>query len=180
MDGHPDNVAASLLGGMTVSWTGERLRCAAIGPASGLATVIVPASAPLATPESRHLLPAEVPHRDAARNSAWSGVLVAGMTLGDPELIAEGLRDCIHEPYRAQAVPDLDEVRSALVEAGALGGALSGAGPAVVGLVHGEDDESALELAREVAREASGAIQAMPDRDAPRALGIERTAPVAV
>jgi homoserine kinase len=165
---------------MTVAWTGERIRCAAIGPASGLAAVVVPAAEPLATPDSRHLLPAEVPHADAARNSAWSGVLVAGMTLGDPELIAEGMRDCIHEPYRAQAVSDLGDVRSALVEAGALGGVLSGAGPAVVGLVHGEDDASALELAHDVASRASRPIEALPGRDAPRACGIERHAPAAV
>lgn len=179
MEGHPDNVAAALLGGMTVSWTSDRPRCASVGPACGLAVVFVLADEPLATPDSRHLLPSEVPHADAARNSAWSGVLVAGMSLGAPDLIAQGLHDCIHEPYRAEAVPDLREVRDALIGAGALGAVLSGAGPAVIGLVHGEGDAAALEAAREVAENAGTALAGLEGRSLPQACGIERHAPVA-
>jgi homoserine kinase len=179
VEGHPDNVAAVLLGGMTVSWTGDRMRCASVGPACGLAAVLVFSDEPLATTDSRHLLPESVPHADAARNTAWSGVLAAGMALGDPDLIAQGLHDCIHEPYRAEAIPDLAHVRDALVDAGALGAVLSGAGPAVMGLVHGEDDDAALDAARAVARRAHEGVAAIGGRRLPQACGIERHAPLA-
>ncbi len=99
--------------------------------------------------------------------------------LARPDLIAQGLHDCIHEPYRAEAVPDLREVRDALIGAGALGAVLSGAGPAVIGLVHGEGDAAALEAAREVAENAGTALAGLEGRSLPQACGIERHAPVA-
>jgi homoserine kinase len=179
MEGHPDNVAAALLGGMTVSWPGEKPSCATVGPACGLAVVLVLSDESLSTPDSRHLLPNEVPHADAARNTAWSGALVAGMALGRADLIAQGLHDCIHEPYRTEAIPDLPRVREALTEAGALGAVLSGAGPAVIGLVCGEDDDAALAAARAIADRAADGIADIDGRLPPRAWSIERGGPEA-
>lgn len=177
LEGHPDNVAAALYGGFTISWTepGARgPRCVRLEPAGGLAAVVVGARMPLATDVSRGLLPATVSHADAAFSAGRAGLLVAGIALGDAHALAAGLADRIHEPYRAVAVADLEAVRAALVEAGASGAVLSGGGPTVIGLVGGADDGDALRRAGAVAHAARGSIASMPGRSEPVALGVSR------
>jgi homoserine kinase len=178
IEGHPDNVAAALYGGFTISWSeadARGPRCVHLEPASGLAAVVVGAPTPLATDDSRGLLPARVSHADAAFSVGRAGLLVAGITLGDADALAAGLADRIHEPYRAIAVSDLERVRAALVEAGAAGAVLSGAGPTVIGLVSGADDADALVRAEGVAARARELIAPIPGRNEPRALGISRS-----
>jgi homoserine kinase len=175
LEGHPDNAAAAIHGGFTVCWSGETPRCLRIEPARGVAAVVVGADAPLATKASRGLLPARVPHEDAAFNAGRAGLLVAGIALGDDGALAAGLADRIHEQYRSSAVGDLEQVRTALVAAGALGAVLSGAGPTVIGLVSGADDTIALARATAVADAAHDAVTALPGRRAPLALAIERS-----
>jgi homoserine kinase len=178
IEGHPDNVAAALYGGFTISWTeaGARgPRCVRLEPVSGLAAVVVGARTPLATDDSRGLLPARVSHADAAFSVGRAGLLVAGIALGDVDALAAGLADRIHEPYRAIAVSDLEEVRAALVESGTVGAVLSGAGPTVIGLVSGVDDADALARAEAVAGRARDPIASIPGRNEPHALGISRS-----
>ena len=178
LEGHPDNAAAALYGGFTISWAeggGSGFRCVRLEPAGGLAVVVVSAETLLATRASRELLPATIPHADAAFSAGRAGLLVAGIALGDPDALAAGLADRIHEPYRAAAVGDLEAVRSALLQSGATGAVLSGAGPTVIGLVHGADDGEALSRAESVAQRVRSAIAAMPGRREPTALGIART-----
>jgi hypothetical protein len=179
LEGHPDNVAAALYGGLTVCWACDpEPECVALQPGRGLAAVAVVSEAPLPTAASRKLLPAEVPHADAAFNVARAGALVAGMLLGEPALLAAGLEDRLHEPYRASAVTDLAEVKAALIEAGADGAALSGAGPTVIGLVTAEDDEAARARAMRVAEAAAERLSTTAGRRAPVALGIDRSGAV--
>jgi homoserine kinase len=176
MEGHPDNAAAALFGGMAISWrddTGDP-RCASIEPVCGLAAIIVLATEPLSTSEARLLLPTEIPHADAAFSASRAGLLAAGMSLGRSDLLAAGLHDRLHEPYREHAVPDLEKVRDALVDAGALGATLSGAGPTVIGLVDAESDDKAFAVARAVAERAGRALRDHEGRLAPRAIPIER------
>lgn len=177
LEGHPDNVAAALYGGFTVSWAGGdgTPRCMRLEPAGGLAAVIVSSRTPLATHDARGLLPATVPHADAAFGAGRAGLLVAGIALGDADALAAGLADRIHEPYRAAAVRDLEAVRSALLAAGATGAALSGAGPTVIGLVADTDDESALARAGEIAARACAAVELLEGRCEPYAIGIARS-----
>ncbi|MDF1542984.1 MAG: homoserine kinase [Anaerosomatales bacterium] len=177
IEGHPDNVAAALYGGFTVSWalSDGTPRCMRLEPARGLAAVVVSAHAQLATPDARELLPATVPHADAAFSAGRAGLLVAGIALGDAGALAAGLADRIHEPYRAAAVGDLEAVRSALLAAGATGAALSGAGPTVIGLVAEADDASALAHAVEIAARARPAIERLEGRCEPLAVGISRS-----
>jgi len=175
LEGHPDNAAAALHGGFTVCWAEETPKCLRIEPARGLAAVVVGADVPLATKASRGLLPANVPHADAAFNAGRAGLLVAGIALGDDDALAAGLADRIHEQYRSSVVGDLEQVRAALVAAGAVGAVLSGAGPTVIGLVSGADDASALARATAVAEASRDAVTALPGRRAPLVLGIERS-----
>jgi homoserine kinase len=177
MEGHPDNAAAALFGGLAISWRDESgdPRCATIDPACGLAAVIVMATEPLSTSEARMLLPAEIPHADAAFSASRAGLLAAGMTLGRSDLVAAGLHDRIHEPYREHAVPDLESVRDALLDAGALGATLSGAGPTVIGLVDAESDDEAFAVARAVAERAGRTLRDSDARLEPRVVPIERS-----
>lgn len=175
LEGHPDNVAAALFGGLTVCWTDEGgPSAAALQPAAGLAAVVVTAVDPLATTASRALLPAHVPHADAAFNAGRAGLLIAGLLLGESDLLRPGLGDRLHEPYRAKAIPDFDRVCDALLDAGADGVALSGAGPTVVGIVQDTDDDAAFERARAIAELASAPLSSNESRLAPVALRLDR------
>ena len=153
IEGHPDNVAAALLGGFVIGWRDEGGRCAAtsVEPHGGLAAVLAIAEWEQPTSQARAMLPTHVPHADAAFSAGRAGLLAAGIALGRSDLIAGGLTDRLHQPYRVSAVPDFDEVSDALVRAGSLGAVLSGAGPTIVGLVHAVDDAEALERATRVA-----------------------------
>ncbi len=175
IEGHPDNVAAALLGGFTVCWDDDgAARCARFEPARGLAVVVVTADVELDTKQARALLPQEVTHKDAAFNVAHAGLLAASIATGRPELFGAALSDRLHEPYRALAVADLRQVHEVLVAAGAAGVALSGAGPTVIGLVAGDTDEAALRLAEKVAERAADGVRALGGRRAPQALAIDR------
>lgn len=171
LEGHPDNVAAALLGGFTLCWSdGERPRTSRIEPAAGLAAVVLVSDATLPTAEARRALPATVTHADAAYTAGRAGLLAAGIALGRADLVRAGASDRIHEPYRETLVPDITQVRAALLAAGADGAVLSGAGPTVVGLVTAPDDDAALGRAREL----SVLLPAFLGRRAPLVLAVDR------
>jgi len=172
LEGHPDNVAAALLGGFTLCWMDqERFLASRIEPARGLAAVALVSDAVLPTAESRRALPASVAHADAAYTAGRAGLLAAGIALGRADLVRAGASDRIHEPYRETLVPDITPVRAAMLAAGADAAVLSGAGPTVVGLVIAEDDAAALERARVVC----GRLPAFVGRRDPLVLAVERT-----
>ena len=175
IEGHPDNVGAAVWGGFTVSYPdGAGDGCASIPITGGLAAVVVARDTPLRTTEARALLPETVPHADAAFNAAHAGLTVAGFMLGRADLVRAGLEDRLHEQYRSAAIGDLAEVRALLLQAGADGAALSGAGPTVVGIVTAGDDRAALTRAREVAAAAAGPVGRIAGRRAPEPLSIDR------
>jgi homoserine kinase len=150
LEGHPDNVAAALNGGLTLAWTG-RGGPRAIGfepPPVGFVAVV--ADSALETTAARAALPAEVPYADAVHTAARAALLIAALGAGDPDLIAEALDDRLHEPYRAPLVPLLGTVRGRTVDDDAvLGATLSGAGPTVlVWCREGAEDEVAVRLDR--------------------------------
>jgi homoserine kinase len=175
LEGHPDNVAAAFSGGFTVCWSQKGSpRAARFEPARGLAAVVCVATGELSTVYARSMLPDEVPHGDAAFNVAHAGLLAAAIVAGRPELLEAALADRLHEPYRAHAVGDLAQVHEILLASGAAGVALSGAGPTVIGLVAGDTDEHAHEIARQVAERSADAVRALGTRRAPEALRIDR------
>jgi homoserine kinase len=126
LEGHADNVAAALLGGVTLAWDGRAVRVADTLPLRPLA--VVPATR-TSTAASRDRLPATVPHADAAFAAAHAALLGASAASGDADLLAAALDDRLHEPYRPSAV--LDDVRRELPP-GARGATLSGSGPSVI------------------------------------------------
>ena len=126
LEGHADNLAAALLGGVTLAWDGRIARIAETLPLS--AVVVVPRER-TSTEASRRSLPSTVAHADAAANAAHAALLAAGATAGDAALFAAGLDDRLHEPYRPSSV--LEQVRDD-PPPGARGATLSGSGPTVI------------------------------------------------
>lgn len=175
LEGHPDNAAPALFGGFNICWADETgvPHRAHVPLGAGLAAVVVTREAGLSTREARVMLPASVPHADASFNAARAGLLATGLAEGRDDLIAAGLGDRLHEPYRAAAIPDFGVVREALLDAGAIGAVLSGAGPTVLGLVTAVDGASADARAHDVAQAASETLAGLDGR-AVRALAVDR------
>jgi homoserine kinase len=126
LEGHADNLAAALAGGVTLTWDG---RIARLADGLPLAPVALVPHERTSTEASRRSLPSTVPHADAAANAAYAALLAAGAASQDADLFAAGLDDRLHEPYRPS--PALDAVREELPP-GARGATLSGSGPTVI------------------------------------------------
>ncbi len=133
LEGHPDNVAACLAGGLTIAWTSATgPHVARLAPVAGLTPVVCVPSVPLATAEARLVLPLAVPHADAAANAARSALLVAALTC-DPGLLMTGTEDFLHQPYRTAVMPATADMVGRLRAAG-IPAVVSGAGPTVLAL----------------------------------------------
>ena len=136
IEGHPDNVAPALLGGLTVASSGEGGATAArLTPAPGIRVVVAVPGFQVATHEARRALPEGVPHADAVFSVSHAATVLAALVTGRFELLREALEDRLHQPYRAPLIPGLWEVIAAARQAGAYGAALSGSGPSVVAFV---------------------------------------------
>jgi homoserine kinase len=135
LEGHPDNVAASLLGGFVVCADGGAER---FDPAPGLEGVLAIPPGRVPTTEARAALPPEVPLADAVHNVAHASLLVLGLSRGDWDLVGRGLADRIHQPRREHLYPRSMELVGKAVELGALGATISGAGPSVLFWSHYE------------------------------------------
>lgn len=133
IEGHPDNVAACLLGGFTIAWTeGPQSRALRLDVHADVqATVFVPA-ATLSTARARDLLPAAVGHGDASSNSARAGLLVAALTQR-PDLLHAATRDRLHQDHRRSAMPETLALLEAMREDG-IAAVVSGAGPSLLAL----------------------------------------------
>lgn len=156
-EGHPDNAAAAVLGGLTVS----------CGDAAGVTAVSLPVPAEIewvvllpetesSTREARAVLPQSLPHADAVFNVQRVSLLLAALGAGRADLLGRAMQDRLHQPYRLQLFPWMEAVVAAGRGAGALGCVLSGAGPSM--------------LAAARARDGAAVAQAMAD--ALRAAGI--------
>jgi homoserine kinase len=129
LEGHPDNVAAALLGGIVLVAGGEAVR---FDPPAGLEAVLVVPHRSLRTAKARAALPEEVPMADAVFNVAHASLLVLGLAQGRLDLVARGLADRLHQPRRAALYPESMAIVARAAELGALGATISGAGPTVL------------------------------------------------
>jgi homoserine kinase len=128
LEGHPDNLAAALAGGVTMTWENRIVRVADDLPAVPIG--VVPETT-VSTAAARNSLPDSVPHADAAFTVGRAALLGAAVAEGSSDLFGAALHDRLHEPYRAANAPLLEAVRGNLPE-GALGATLSGSGPTVI------------------------------------------------
>jgi homoserine kinase len=137
LEGHPDNVAACLAGGLAVAWAGPGgPRMVRLEPLPSVTPVVCIAPAPVRTDVARGLLPEMIPHRDAAANAGRSALLVAALTQpgagpADPDVLLAATRDWLHQDYRAGAMSQTHTLVRSLRAAG-LPAVVSGAGPSVL------------------------------------------------
>jgi homoserine kinase len=137
LEGHPDNVAACLLGGLTVAWTEKGQTKAVRLPTSGFVPVAFIPGGQSSTETARAALPALVPHVDAAFNASRAALLVLAMT-GRPDLLMTATEDRLHQDYRAPSMAPTARLVAALRDAG-VPAVVSGAGSTVLALAAGED-----------------------------------------
>src|SRR5438477_3142476 len=136
LEGHPDNVAPAVFGGATlVLRDPDGLVVTPLPLHPSLALVFAVPDFTVETKRARAALPATLPHADAVRAAAKSAALVHGLAHADPRLLAAGLDDVLHVPFRRALVPGYDEVTRAARDAGAYGATLSGSGPTIVAVV---------------------------------------------
>jgi homoserine kinase len=162
LEGHPDNVAPCLYGGLTIAWLadsegaspprgargpgesttprGLTARAVRLEPDRAITPVAIVAPAPISTEVARDLLPEAVSHADAAENAGRAALLVAALT-ARPEALLDATEDRLHQDYRAPAMPATQDLIGRLRAAG-LPAVVSGAGPSVLALLvsgHGLD-----------------------------------------
>jgi homoserine kinase len=170
LEGHPDNVAACLAGGLTIAWEPETepgsrgahgARVARLAPRPDIAPVLCVPATPLPTVTARKVLPAEIPHAAATANSARAALLVAALT-GQPDLLMDATVDFLHQRYRAASMPATAALIAALRAAG-IPAVVSGAGPSVLAFVVTGAGPAAADVAA-IAAAAGVAWQVLPLR----------------
>ncbi len=148
LEGHPDNVAASLLGGFVICADGQATR---FEPPTGLEALAVVPEESVRTSDARAALADEVPLQDAVFNVAHGALLTLGLARGDWDLLGRGLADRLHQQQRSSLFPRSFELAERARELGALGATISGAGPTVLVWCFYEQTGAVAEtLAREV------------------------------
>lgn len=149
LEGHPDNVAAAVYGGVVICADGDVTR---FDPPTGLEGLLVVPHEAVRTTQARAALPTEVPMADAVHNVAHAALLTLGLARGDWELVGRGLVDRLHQPHRAHLYPRSAELVRDAPALGALGATISGAGPTVLVWTHYEQTAAVAERLRERAQ----------------------------
>jgi len=130
-EGHPDNVAPALFGGLTIAWTTESgPRHKKLNVHRGVSPLVLVPEATMSTRLARSLQPESVPHEDAVFNVSRSALLIAALTQS-PELLLESTEDRLHQDYRAEAMPATSALIQALRAQG-YAAVVSGAGPSIL------------------------------------------------
>jgi homoserine kinase len=151
IEGHPDNVAPCLLGGAQVALLTENGHVvqAPVAVALELTAVCFVPEHNVPTAHARGLLPTSVSMSDAVFNVARASLMVAALSAGRADLLAEASRDRLHQPFRLPLFPAGAPLLEAAVQAGALGAYISGAGPTVLALCQGIDQVASVTRAFE-------------------------------
>jgi homoserine kinase len=148
IEGHPDNVGAAMFGGIVVAampeGADEPVPYVRFAPPTGLRVMVVIPDFWLSTEKSRHVLPQLYSKQDVIYNVGHSSLLVAALAYGRLDLLAQAMRDRLHQPYRAELVPGLMDILEGAAKHGGLGAALSGAGPTILCFYSGEEEKAQL------------------------------------
>ena len=135
IEGHPDNLAPAIYGGLTASLVEDGIpRTVRLPLSPTLRWVAAIPDFELSTHMARAVLPKEVAFVDAVYNASHAAVLAGALGSGDRELIAMALRDRLHQPYRESLIPEYGKVKAAAEQCGAIAFCISGAGPTLLAL----------------------------------------------
>lgn len=156
-EGHPDNVAAAVYGGLTVAGgEGDGVVALTLPVPSSLVWVVLVPDVTSATSDARAVLPATVPRADAVFNVQRVALLLASLQQGRLDTLGAALDDRLHQPYRRRLFPWMPVVAEAARMAGALGCVLSGAGPSLLAITAAADVGRAVAAAMEKALAQAG------------------------
>ena len=153
LEGHPDNVAAALLGGLQLVVQDDTLLCAPVPVPDDIHAVLFVPQVTIATEEARAVLPGSISREDAVYNMGRVALLVNALATGRLGDLQVGTRDRLHQPYRQALFPAMKVIFKAALSAGALGVFLSGSGSTILALAKGHEMTVAYEMA-EAARQA--------------------------
>lgn len=155
LEGHPDNVAAAVLGGLRLVVTDEQqLYTVPINVPPEIRAVLFVPEFGVSTADARRVLPGKVSIADAVHNAARTALLVTAMLTNHPEYLSVATQDRLHQPYRQSLFPAMKVIFTAARAAGALGVFLSGSGPTILAFTQGREMTVAYEMA-EAARQTS-------------------------
>lgn len=142
MEGHPDNVAPALLGGViVVEKSNSKINWIKINPPRDLSVIIAVPDFTLSTKLARSVLPATVPFKDAVFNVSKVALLVSSLCTGQIDKLKYALSDTLHQPYRGSLIPGMENVFKETEAAGALGSVISGAGPTIIAFAKNNKQE---------------------------------------
>lgn len=142
IEGHPDNVAPAIFGGITISILASgNTQYLRFLPPNDFSMVVVIPSFNLSTRAARKVLPDSVPFSDAVFNVGRTALLVGALCCGELKLLSSALEDRLHQSYREKLIPGMAQVLSSARQAGALGAALSGAGPCLIAFTSSNSEE---------------------------------------
>ena len=145
LEGHPDNVAPALLGGLVSSFVdGDVTTSTRMDVADNLRFVAVAPPYEVRTAEARRVLPTEVSRDTAVWQMGRCVAVVRALETGDAELLADACHDRLHEPYRARLIPDYDVLRAAALGAGACAFMISGSGSTMIAVADGQKSADAV------------------------------------
>ena len=148
IEGHPDNAAPALFGGLViVSASAGELMTRAVETPPLLAAIALP-NVKLSTAEARAALPKSVPLADAVFNIGRAALVVQALAAGDYDLLRWAMADRLHQPFRRKLIPGYDEAVSAAHRAGAAAVALSGAGPSLIAFARADHEAVAGAMAQ--------------------------------
>lgn len=141
IEGHPDNVAPALLGGMVVAIVDEnKTFYDKVDVKKGIKFVSIIPNFRLSTKKARSVIPQEISLKDGVYNVSRAALMVACFSSGKYELIKYACKDAFHQNYRSKLIPGFEEVYNKSYELGALGCYLSGAGPTIMAIINEEDE----------------------------------------
>jgi homoserine kinase len=183
LEGHPDNLAASLFGGWVISrLSGKRVAAESIQSLVRCKFVVVVPTLRISTAQAREILPESFSLEQVAFNLQRNALMIHAMHKGDTHLIREAVADQLHQPYRARLVPGLasllerENLPSELDEA-LYGVAISGSGSTVLGLTGGYEDQVAQWMVESLAKAGTEAVPMVLELDRVGARVVGRTQP---
>ncbi len=149
IEGHPDNVAPAIFGGITISvMEDNKARYLRFIPPGKLNMVVAIPDFNLSTHSARQVLPQTVPFKDAVFNISRTALVIGALCQGEFHHLRYALEDKIHQPYREHLIPGMQQVFAAALEQGALGAAISGAGPCLIAFAEDRYDEIGTEMVK--------------------------------
>ena len=146
---HADNLAPALFGGFTLVKSIAPVQILEIPSPDDLYATIIHPQIEIKTSESRAILPQEVPLTDAITQWANLGSLIHALHTSDYDLIQDSLHDVIVEPHRSTLIPHFNDIKQAVIKAGALGCGISGSGPSIFSLSKGLETANKVKAAME-------------------------------